>query len=918
MGEIKTWSFNSVRLPVLKEALQSAGLEWESCSHVSATSSLSGAINSTGAHALSINSLTDIIVMAGLSKQRRLNIDSYPLFALSDEFSIKNYNKQVASWNHRVQGRRSRLSIEMHQRIRDYLDTSGIPLPIQRVLRKGRRDLLASLQSLIATGVNPEHLDCIEEVSKASRDVWVDLEKSFPDICAIRNDLWISTEEFQLGASKRSKNLKDRILASLDQAFGPCDGKRTIVHHGFYFYTAPQWALFQLIREIDDIDQIFIVHDDGSSPVYEIWRWFFTAKWKMSEAEFKGGAVSLKPPAKAFMSALRGETVETSLLNGLLKAVEFPTPARFVRDWIEDVESLAAIDKDTKVKLYAAENDAINRHIGRFAGFTQDADVDLALLPLGAYLYGLHKCIDLSHDGKVIVKLDGETLRDIVGSGYLVKSDGTPVESSLVPALIRALPFFENCIFGAAWVKRASDLHKLLISEVSVLGGRTQAETTLERMAQVSSCELRLAPWVDITPEDALDIQHAIKTVVQFAGNVASKEKVKLNQHLGTLKNEILRGMAFLSPTTRERIEEIINGMTLVDDTEVSVDDLLEIVGLILAPPVDFRDEDRRSRGESDLVGDLNQMDVLGLIRHNGPLHIANLSDLVFPSSVQAVYWPFTLDDLQRSPDAVDAVALEITQTRQSTSSLAALYLTSLALDGVDGDHWIKLSYIKAGEREEQNQSPILALVTSFSAKQVKSQAVRQRAGGINLQKIDYGKIGNKTKTRRSPRPPRSSDKVITESIKKAGSIPASSVKACPRRFATQWVAGPSPSYQSEHHHSMLYGNLFGRNSGLKRLVNDLWRHVTKGQRASSEAKAVVKPKGAKTPWLFTLGGKEKYTDPISLTYQFAKRNILPTVDDVAPQLDVYLPAPHIDSKNDVCNDCPIKPRCAVWHSPEK
>ena len=929
MGEMKTWSFNSVRLPVLEGALRSVGLEWETCSHIAATSSLSGAINLTGAHALSINSLTDLIVMAGLSNERRLSIDSYPQFDITEEFSIKDHGKQVALWNHRVQSRRSRLSIEMQQRIRDYLETSSISPPIQRVLRKGRRDLLKSLQSLIAVGVEPEHLVCIEEVSKASRDVWVDLEQKFPDICTIRNDLWIDAEEFQLGTSSRAKHLKKRIQDALNQAFGPCVGKRTIVHHGFYFYTAPQWALFQLIREIDDIDQIFIVHDDGSSPVYETWRRFFTAKWKMTEAEDKGGDVNLNPSAKAFMSALRGETVDASLLNGLLKVFEFSTPATFVRDWIKDVETLAAIDSDTKVKLYAAENDAINRHIGRFAGFTQDADVDLALLPLGAYLYGLHKCIGLSHDGKIIVKLDGETLRDIVGSGYLVRSNGTPVKSSLVPTLIRALPFFEDCTFGDNWIKRASDLHKLLISEVSILGGRTPDETTLERMSRVASNELRLAPWVDIAPEDALDIQYAIEAVVQFAGSVASQERVRLNQHLGTLRNEILRGMEFLSPTTRERIEVIINEMTLVDDMEVSVDDLLEIVGLILAPPVDFRDEDRRSWGEAELVGDLNQMDVLGLVRHNGPLHVANLSDLVFPSSVQAVYWPFALADLQRSPEAVDAVALEITQTRQLTSSLAALYLTSLALDGVEGDHWTKLSYIKAGEREEQNQSPILALITSFSEKQVRSEAVRLRTGGIDLQRIDSGKIGNKTKTRRTPRPPRSSDTLIAEVIKKAGSIPASSAVACPRRFATQWVAGPSPSYQSEHHHSMLYGNLFGRNPGLKRLVNDLWRQFTKGQRASSEAKAVVKSEQMRS-WLFTLEGKSEAkseakvkgkrvgSDPISRAYQSAKAEKLPTVDAVAPKLNVYLPSAHEDSENDVCNACPIKPRCAVWHSPEK
>ena len=925
MGDLKAWSFNSVRLHVLQEALKSAGLEWDTCSHVTATSSLSEGIHLTGASAIAINTLTDIITMAGLSKERQLSINKFPVIDLSTESSIKNYQKKIASWSNTVQGRRSRLSIEMQQRIRDYLETSSIASPIQKVLKKGRRDLLTSLQQLVSAGVNPENLTCIEEVSKASREVWLDLENEFPDLCAIRDDLWISPEEFRLGTTNHAKDLKKRILDSLDRVFGPCEGTRTILHHGFYFYTAPQWAFFQLIREIDDIDQIFIVHDDGHSSVYETWRWFFTAKWRMPVVERMGGAVDLKPPAEAFMKALRGETVDPAPLQGSLKVAEFPTPARFVREWREDVEALAVVDSDAKLKLYAADNHLINRHIGRFAGFTQDSDVDLALLPLGAYLYGLHKCISVSSDDKVVVKLDADTLRDIVGSGYLRKNNGAPVDPNLVAALIRALPFFGGCVLGEDWLKRASDLHKLHIAELSQLGGRTLNETGLERMERVSSNPIRLAPWVDITPENALDIREAIEAVIQFVTNVAAQEKVKLNQHLGTLKNEILNGMAFLSPATRERIEDIMAGMALVDDTEVSVDDLLEIVGLILAPPVDFRDDGRQSNGRAELVGDLNKLDVLGLVRHKGPLHIANLSDLVFPASVRPVSWPFTLDDLQCSPDAVDPVTYEILQTRQSTAPLTALYLTSLALDGVEGDHQIKLSYIKSGEREEQNQSPILALITSFSKDDVKSDAVRLRAGGVELKKVDYGSIGKSARTRRLPRPPRSSDKVIFDAIKASGSTPASTALACPRRFATQWVAGPSPSYEAEHHQIMLYGNLLGGYPNLKRLINDLWRQVTKGQRASSEAKAVVKPpRGAKLQWLFTLAGKGegKGKDPISLAYQSAAYSFkLPTVDDVvvpAKQLDAYLPPAHEDVKNDVCNDCPIKPRCAVWHEPEK
>jgi hypothetical protein len=132
-----------------------------------------------------------------------------------------------------------------------------------------------------------------------------------------------------------------------------------------------------------------------------------------------------------------------------------------------------------------------------------------------------------------------------------------------------------------------------------------------------------------------------------------------------------------------------------------------------------------------------------------------------------------------------------------------------------------------------------------------------------------------------------------------------------------QWVAGPSPSYQAEHHQIMLYGNLLGRQTKLTRLINDLWRHVTKGQRASSEAKAVVKSGGAELPWLFTLSGSKNGVNAISLAYQSALNSKSPTVDLVAPKSSDFLPPAHEDLGDDLCTSCPVKSRCAVWHEPE-
>jgi hypothetical protein len=106
--------------------------------------------------------------------------------------------------------------------------------------------------------------------------------------------------------------------------------------------------------------------------------------------------------------------------------------------------------------------------------------------------------------------------------------------------------------------------------------------------------------------------------------------------------------------------------------------------------------------------------------------------------------------------------------------------------------------------------------------------------------------------------------------------------------------------------------------------VDDLWQHLTKGQRKSSEVKRVIK-KGpsARPSWLFTLGGsfpspKNPADGPISRAYQAATNGSPGQPKVIAPADQVFLPPAHgeTDKKNKVCNDCPVKSRCAVWFDP--
>ena len=129
----------------------------------------------------------------------------------------------------------------------------------------------------------------------------------------------------------------------------------------------------------------------------------------------------------------------------------------------------------------------------------------------------------------------------------------------------------------------------------------------------------------------------------------------------------------------------------------------------------------------------------------------------------------------------------------------------------------------------------------------------------------------------------------------------------------------------SDHHHLILYGNLLGSlpSFGMvatkaRRACTDLWRQFTTGQRASSEEKSVAKPGGARRAWLFTLSGTQARQDPIAAAYRAAIIGQHQSNEVLAPLASSFLPMADDTEQFDICNECPVKPRCAVWFTPPR
>lgn len=925
MGKWLAIANESLREEHIRTMLRAQGTDWETASHVTATTSLAQAIRAEGEDraaepALPIATLIDLIVMPGLEGDSALSLEGYPHPSLLRSTNLQQYGEEVDAWQGQVAGRRMRMGIRFDDSLRRFVRESAKNDPAGRVLVRARRELGQSIQTLIAAGVRPGDLEPQDAVGKLAIAAWRELELHVPELAAVRKDLWVDWKAFEEGSNAHARDLRQRVLAALDRAFGRQVGeRRTIVYHGFYFFTPPQWAAFQLLRRLDNVDQIFLVHDDGRSRVFESWRRYFNEKWLMPTPEIAraGGGVTIQ--AAALRDALDGEHVDSESLTSSLRVLECRSPAELVREWRH--ESIGADADGRAVRRYAADAKSINRFVRRLGKATGSGGLDLAQLPIGAFLLALHDCIYPLVGGGYAIRLTAESVLDIAASGYLdVRGLGRPT-AYFVPAVRRALPFFGGCVTGADWVDRGEVLRRLVLDEVGPLGGRSAGLNDVERLRLAATNPLRLAPWADLSREEAEATAAIVESIVALAQQIAGRERVVLRDHLNFVRTKLHAGMRELPEAERAAIAQKVDGFSVGLDEEIDVEGLVDVVSMLLGRTPEF-DDTQEVGTSADAVRELRSLDALSLRRLAEDVHITNLADGTFPGKVGSVSWPFHAEDLQSPNAGVSPIAAEILAARAETAALSDLYLLWLALDGVTPGSQLTLSWISDMAGEPRNPSSLLSMLTLPRGT---TTSVRERAGGLRVDDASGARQADALSQWPSPRTSTSLPHEVAQAAALLDPAAAAASHACPRRFVLQWALGPSPAFQSDHHHAMLYGNEVGalvrlRGLGLFeafRACNDLWRFLTPGQRASSLARARVKTTKASAHgrWVLTLAGKKNGKDPLDLAYQAAVANAAPRPDVLAPQPSQYLP----DGVNDpsVCNSCPVRSRCLSWERPD-
>ncbi len=279
MGDMRALALPGVSRDAIADALQRhTGLGWDDVAHVTATTTLAGAIRDDGALALPVATLIDLVTLPGLLGEMSLSLDGFPGPELFKTHP-RAHRARVNEWQDEASGRRLRTGIQVDDSLRRFVRKHA-PDRVGRALLSSRRQYATTIHALVAAGVRPDSLVTKDPAARLAAKAWAQAELDVDSLGAPRELLWVDLDELEAQSTPKAQGLRERIVAALDRAFGRAE-RRTIVHHGFYFYSPVQWAFFQALARVPDVDQVFIVHDDGDNPVFSTWRYFFRTEWKM-------------------------------------------------------------------------------------------------------------------------------------------------------------------------------------------------------------------------------------------------------------------------------------------------------------------------------------------------------------------------------------------------------------------------------------------------------------------------------------------------------------------------------------------------------------------------------------------------------------------------------------------------------------
>ncbi len=945
------------------------GWDFESVAHFSVTQELTFELQTVGIRrALPLGAIIDALEFS-LVRGHSLSPERFP--GRPEEphpnpkkvwaFPFPGWLNTLMEWYDELNSRKLDLNIMIREVIHESLQQMSEGSSELRSVFDSGGAIAKAIRQLIEVGLRPENLNPRSLEGGIAKNVWCKVAERIPDSHVLLDYLFIDHDDpSKVRDSQRArKNLEDLLR----KAFGfEAEEKIKIAYHGLYFYSPLQWAIFDLISRMG-IEQVFIVHDDGVGPQFEIWRrFFFESQHLISLATTTLSERQVDPRAEFFSAVLAGVRPTLPANLNIFPFRSVTDLARHVRQSDTDKGSEGRVQR----QVFAAAASDLNRRIGRLGRISGERDDRKLLhLPIGRFLLGLQECVRVTADG-VVSGLDYETMSHLVEGGYLNSSAGDISDRPLTEVLSLCEVFFSGCRSLDDWASRLTDLEAFYLPQSHGFAGiikhnsderfplRDLRKSDSDYLVNAAKNHLRRAPWLDLSKSEWRVLSESIRNIVNAIKDLTQAADVETRERIDELVNLVRTSAVapeLYGDAEWERVMGVLNRLPTAPNIRVQISRISEILPMILGRQLDYgQTEIEGSKIEAGLVysqsAPLRGLEACGFAR-KPKVHLANLSDTVFPYKPKLFSWPFRRDEIAvANGDEALAWRIRIVDELDRSGGLGDLYLLWLALDGSDGE--VMLSWLSEAAGEKLNPSPLLALLLEVEKAR---PVVRAFAGGVVVNE------GLKTSRSGTPKTKISivTDKMPTEGevndyfdqIKSTDGHPASmalaSAEICPRRTALHWLLKPSAAYRPMWQLGILYGNLLGlpqsevrkgRVTGWenewKRILDRLWSWMTDAERERTAARSSINrrpdDRSAYAEWLLTLEGAHDRQDRLSDAYRSAMKpgQVRAKVGKrLFSEQNSIVPKPNLDgleaddlfgdTQNQMwylCDRCPVSDRC--------
>ena len=556
---------------------------------------------------------------------------------------------------------------------------------LQEAFLKSRRDVLNSIRSLVEADVFPEDFIASSAEERMFRAIWMKTEA-----------VDLSIGRYRALMERYSSDINS--LSEVIKQFRLTDDY--IVLHGFYYITALQERLFDLLEQAGKT-LIFLGNVDPTvSGVNQIWHKVFSEDNGFPNTSQWVEGMTQRNPASAFGRVFEGDANGSKLDN--IRIIKYRNEAEFLSDIKRITEDGYSLFSNDLKKTESVIKEVFPEKF---------KDRHLLSYPVGQYFYVLHSLWDRNAQA---LTLSVDDIQKCFSSGWVVRDGKNGRDYTYAFELVK--PFFEDCRTIADWKERI----QVYQSVSSFFSNLFEAHIPSQNADNYDLHRIMANPFLNLScfslrQEDANTVFSLVDQLIEVAnGLFGTESEIDIGKHFSKIQEIIKSGYeeAVLFDEEKAIIQELAQRLSNphIVVSKCLPEDISDAVMMIIGGGI--LDEDNyeiMASSDEHFVRFMAQIETAPIVAE-GKIHLCLCDENRLPGTPSRYSWPLSdtmLKTILSQLDGRRAQYLQDLISVKEDSVLSNRYLFYAALQNQS----VELSWIAEENGKTIAESPYLRIL---------------------------------------------------------------------------------------------------------------------------------------------------------------------------------------------------------------